>query len=82
MDSAVSLKELRHQIERRPFRPFRIYTSDGREQVITRPDLVFLTRDTLIVGVLEHDDGVPDAIYLDTLHITRVEPLPQEPPPA
>lgn len=25
---------------------------------------------------------VPDAIYLDTLHITRVEPLPQEPPPA
>lgn len=75
MESVVRLKELRHQIERRPFRPFRICMSDGREHIVSRPDLVLLTRDTLIVGVFEQDDDFPNAIYFDTLHITRVEPV-------
>jgi hypothetical protein len=76
MESGVRLKQLREFIEHHPFRPFRIRMSDGREHVISRPDLVFLTRDTVIVGVLEPGDDVPDhATWFDMLHIASIEPV-------
>jgi hypothetical protein len=80
MESVVRLKQIRELIDHHPFRPFQICMSDGREHVISRPDLVFLTRDTVIVGVLDQDDDVPDhAIFFDTLHITRIEPVRERP---
>ena len=76
MEPTMRLKEIRDQVEHRPFRPFRICMSDGSEQVITNPNLVLLTRHTVIVGILREGEEVPeDATHCDTMHITRVETL-------
>jgi len=64
-------KILRHQ----PFKPFRIYMSDGSSYDIKHPEVALLTRHTLEVGI-DEKDGIPDhTIRCDIIHITRVEDL-------
>lgn len=71
----VRISKVHEQLQRRPFRPFRICLSDGTEHVITNPDWVFLLRDTVEIGVGDPADVLPDrAIHCDPLHITRIEP--------
>ena len=75
----MRLKEIRDQVDRQPFRPFRICMSDGTEHVVEHPKLVFVTRHTVILGILEDGDDVPaDTKHCDTIHITRVETLRTE----
>lgn len=70
----MHLKEIRNKVGQQPFRPFRICMSDGSERVITDPNLVFLTRHTVIIGILREGEDIPDeTTYCDTMHITRVE---------
>ena len=81
MEQAVRLNEIRRQIERRPFRPFRICPSDGAEHVVFNPNFVLLTRHTLYLGIPEDAEGLPeDTKLFDTMHITRVETIGEEPP--
>ncbi len=81
MEPAVRLNEIRRQIERQPFRPFRICTSDGAEHVVFNPNFVFLTRHTVYVGIPEDATDLPeDTKLFDTMHITRVETIGEDPP--
>ncbi len=80
MELAVRLREIRSQLEHEPFRPFRICISDGTEHVVLNPKFVLLSRRTLYVGVPEDAEDVPERVKLyDAMHITRVEPIGQEP---
>ena len=72
----MRLTEIRTMLDREPFRPFRICMSDGSGHDIEKPEFVFLTRSTVMIGVLPDDEGFPDrAVHLDTLHISRLEPI-------
>ena len=83
MEPIVHLKEIRSQIERTPFRPFRICTSDGAEHNVLNPKFVLVTRHTVYVGIPEDAEDVPEHTKIfDTMHITRVEPIREEPPSA
>jgi hypothetical protein len=74
MEPAMRLNEIRAEVERRPFRPFRICMSDGSEHAVSNPNLVFLTKHTVILGILEKGEELPEeTLSCDTLHITRVE---------
>ena len=54
---------------------------DGTEHTVRNPNLVFLTRHTVILGILDGDEEIPErTLYCDTIHITRVETLAHEPP--
>ena len=76
----MQLDEIRSQLEHQPFRPFRICISDGTEHIVLNPKFVLLSRRTLYVGVPEDADDVPERVKLyDAMHITRVEPIGQEP---
>ena len=80
MEPAVRLREIRSQLEHQPFRPFRICVSDGTEHIVFNRKFVFLTRDTVYIGVPEDAEDVPEYMKLyDTTHITRVEPIEEEP---
>lgn len=69
-----------HQLEQQPFRPFRICISDGTEYTVYNPKFVLLTHRTLHIGVPEDAEDVPHHVKLhDAMHITRVEPIEQEP---
>ena len=77
----MRLNEIRNQVERQPFRPFRICMSDGTEHLVSSPNLVFLTRHTVILGIIEAGEEIPERTkYCDTMHITRVETMGNEPP--
>ena len=83
MEPAGHLTEIRNKVDRQPFEPFRICMSDGSIHVVTNPNMVFLTRSTVILGVLEEGEELPSHTkYCDTMHITRIETVPAEPPPA
>ena len=71
----MTLEAIRDWIQRRPFLPFRISTSSGEAYEIRHPELAFLTRAELVIGLGERD-GVP-ARYrtVSLLHITAAEPL-------
>ena len=79
MDSAMRLEDVRRCVDRDPFHPFRICMSDGSEHVVSNPKFVFVTRHTVMLGVLKDGEDVPDhAKYCDTVHITRVETMDVE----
>lgn len=59
-----------------PFRPFRVYLSDGHAIDVTDDVRRLLSAQALILGVEPDDDGIPTrTMYLDVAHITRIENL-------
>lgn len=76
MEATMRVREIRGHVDRRPFRPFHIFMSDGTVHTVSNPDLVFLMKDTVILGILEEGEDFPDhSMYCDAVHITRVETL-------
>jgi hypothetical protein len=72
---AMTVEAIRDWIQRRPFLPFRISTSSGEAYEIRHPELAFLTRAELVIGLGERD-GVPSRYRsVSLLHITAAEPL-------
>jgi hypothetical protein len=78
--------ELVEKLRKTPFRPFRLYVSDGGTFDIRHPEMLMVTRHAAVVGMLETgDEGDPDQDYpvidrytdIDLLHVTRVEQLPE-----
>ena len=71
----MTLEAIRDWIQRRPFLPFRISTSSGEAYEIRHPELAFLTRAELVIGLGERD-GVPSRYRsVSLLHITAAEPF-------
>jgi hypothetical protein len=62
-------------LRQQPFKPFRIYMSDGSSYDIKHPEVAWLTRYYIEVAI-DEKDGIPDhGVRCDILHITRVEDL-------
>jgi hypothetical protein len=59
-----------------PFTPFRVHDSDGSSYAVRDPHHIVASLRIVIVGIGKVTDGVPtDSIYINPLHITRIEPL-------
>ncbi len=68
--------ELRAHLRRRPFRPIRVYISDGSSYDVRHPELMFVTRSEVVIALDPGNDAVPErSVYCDPVHITRIEPL-------
>lgn len=68
--------EIRAHLRREPFRPIRIYISDGSSYDVRRPELMFVSRAEVVIGLDAGDDELPErCVYCDPLHITRIQPL-------
>ena len=69
--------ELRKLLDRRPFEPIRLHISSGQTVDIKHPELAFVTRSLVVVGVTESDDErVADyAVHYNLLHVVKIEPL-------
>ncbi len=77
-------EELIEAVHAEPFRPFRLYLSDGRTFDIRHPEMLMVSRHTAIVGV--HGDGgaekagqaypqIDRFAWVDLLHVTGIEQL-------
>lgn len=82
--------ELIEKLRARPFRPFRLYVSDGGTFEIRHPEMLMVGRHSAVVGMLGHADNGGGASEgypaidrftdIDLLHVTRVEQLPADRP--
>jgi hypothetical protein len=74
--SIMTVQTFRNLLAQRPFSPFRIVMSSGQSYEVRDPEMAWLTRTDLLVGVDETDEGVPAEFKIcSLLHITTVEPL-------
>ncbi|MBC8876781.1 MAG: hypothetical protein H8E44_45720 [Planctomycetes bacterium] len=73
-------QELVEVLTAQPFRPFRMYVSDGATYVIRHPDLVWVSPSSAYVGAPEGDRPGPAIERLNIVdlgHITRLERIEQ-----
>ncbi len=59
--------ELRATLDRRPFEPIRLHISSGQTVDIKYPDMAFVTRSPMVIGVADPDDRVADYAVLYNL---------------
>ncbi len=72
--------EIRAHLRREPFRPIRIYISDGSSYDVRHPELMFVSRAEVVIGLDAGDDELPErSVYCDPLRITRIQPLDAAP---
>ena len=70
-------EDMEKKLRQKPFRPFRIYLTDGAMYDVRHPELVLLGRRSLVLGLA----GDPEAtlydrtVDVDLIHITRMEHL-------
>ncbi len=71
-----------------PFRPFRLYVSDGGTFDIRHPETLMVTRHSAIVGIVTIGDNdnseeeypqIERSTTVDLLHVTRMEELERRP---
>lgn len=77
-------EELIEAIHAAPFRPFRLYLSDGRTFDIRHPEMLMVGRHSATVGVQENGGTEPAGqaypqidrfSWVDLLHVTGIEQL-------
>jgi hypothetical protein len=69
--------DLLASLRARPFRPFRLVTTEGTRYEIRHPEWLMPARRHVVIGVHNQpEDAVADhAVYVALLHIQRIEPL-------
>jgi hypothetical protein len=72
----MTVLNFRDLLKAQPFKPFRLVMSSGETYDVRHPEMAFLTRASVQVGVDIADDGVPaDFRICSLLHVTAIEPL-------
>jgi len=60
----------------RPFQPFRISLSDGKQYEVRHPEIAIVSRSTVLIGIPGSrgpDGPVEQVVTCALLHITRME---------
>jgi len=70
-------RDIQNKLRARPFRPFRIYLSDGAAYDVMHPELLLLGRRSLVLGISRQpDEGMYErTIDIDLLHVVRMEAI-------
>ena len=72
----MTVQTFRELLTKRPFKPFRLVMSSGQTYEVRHPDMAWLTRSDILVGLEETDEGVPAEFKIcSLLHVTSIEPL-------
>ena len=66
----------RDLLRQQPFKPFRVVMSSGESYDVRHPEMAWVTKNDLLVGVDVADDGMPAEFRICPLfHVATVEPL-------
>ena len=72
----MTVQTFRELLSQQPFKPFRLIMSSGQSYDVRHPEMAWLTRTSILVGIDESEDGVPSEFKIcSLLHVTAVEPL-------
>jgi hypothetical protein len=76
----MTLQGFHRLLRTRPFQPFRVITSSGERYEVRHPEMAFLTRTSLVLGLAPDAEGTAeDWTMISLLHVSAVEPLKQQP---
>ena len=68
--------EIREHLRKQPFQPIRLFVSDGPHYDVRHPELMFVTRTEVVIGLDAKKNGLPErSAYIDPVHITRIESI-------
>ena len=68
--------EIRKHLRRQPFRPFRLFLSNGQSYDIPHPELMMVSRTDVVIAYDLGEEDMPEQLaYCDPVHITNIEPL-------
>lgn len=71
----MTVQTFRELLSKRPFKPFRLIMSSGEKYEVRHPEMAFLTRSDLLVGI-DAEDGVPAEFKIcSLLHVATIEPI-------
>ncbi len=76
----MTVQTFRELLAQRPFKPFRLVMSSGQTHEVRHPEMAWLTRTRILVGIDQTDEGVPAEFKIcSLLHVATVEPLSSSP---
>lgn len=72
----MTVQSFRDLLKERPFKPFRVVMSSGQSYEVRHPEMAFVTKTDLLVGIDIEEDEIPARFKIcSLLHVTAVEPL-------
>ena len=72
----MTVQTFRNLLKERPFKPFRLVMSSGQSYEVQHPEMAWVTKTDILVGIDSEDDGVPAEFKIcSMLHVTAVEPI-------
>lgn len=75
----MTVQTFREMLARRPFQPVKLTLSSGQSFEIRHPEMAFLTRTSILIGVDFAEDGVPAEFrIISLLHVAALEPMPSQ----
>lgn len=72
-------EDIKERLREQPFVPLRIFTSSGQSYDVTHPDLVWVGRNYLYVGVASNDNPAvfDTSTRVSVLHVTDLQEIPR-----
>jgi hypothetical protein len=72
----MTVQPFRDLLAQRPFKPFRLVMSSGQAYEVRHPEMAWLTRTDILVGIGDTDEGVPAEFKIcSLLRVTSIEPI-------
>ena len=72
----MTVQTFRDLLSAQPFRAFRVVMSSGQSYEVRHPEMAWLTKTNLLVGIGNVDDEVPAEFKMcSLLRVTAVEPI-------
>jgi hypothetical protein len=72
----MTVQTFRDLLKQQPFQPFRLVMSSGSVYDVRHPEMAWVTKTSILVGIDEADEGVPvEYKVCSLLHVTAIEPL-------
>jgi hypothetical protein len=72
----MTVQDFRNLLAARPFEPFRVVMSSGERYEVRHPEMAYLMRTKILIGLDPDRHGTSDDWrMISLLHITFVEPI-------
>ena len=69
-------QEVHAHTRKLPFVPIRVFVSDGSPHDVRHPEFILITQRETVIGTPSRGDKIPETtVYIDPVHITRIEPI-------
>lgn len=79
----MTVDAFRRLLDQRPFKPFRLVMSSGKTYEVRHPEMAWMTKTDILVGIDVDDDGLPaDFDICPLFHVATIETIASDTPAA